>query len=71
MDIQQHVPNTLSLAFSEDLYAAWLADPLSVPENWRQYFAGLGIGTGVSPATRRPWASASTSWPSSRTGSTS
>ncbi len=49
MDIQQHVPNTLSLAFSEDLYAAWLADPRSVPENWQQYFASLGIGAGVSP----------------------
>ncbi len=49
MDLQQHVPNTLSLAFSEDLYAAWLADPRSVPENWRQYFASLGIGAGVSP----------------------
>jgi 2-oxoglutarate dehydrogenase E1 component len=49
MNIQPHAPNTLSLAFSEDLYAAWLADPRSVPENWQQYFASLGIGAGVSP----------------------
>jgi len=48
METDQHVPNTLSLAFSEDLYAAWLEDPESVPENWRNYFKAMNMGPGVS-----------------------
>lgn len=43
-------PNTLSLAFSEELYASWRQDPQSVPENWQRYFASLDLGSSVSPA---------------------
>ena len=50
MDSDQHVPNTLSLAFSEELYAAWRENPESVPENWRHYFASLSLGTSVTAA---------------------
>ncbi|HOX26142.1 MAG TPA: 2-oxoglutarate dehydrogenase E1 component [Candidatus Krumholzibacteria bacterium] len=50
MDPEQHAPNTLSLAFSEDLYAAWRNDPGSVPANWRDYFASLSLGASVTPA---------------------
>jgi 2-oxoglutarate dehydrogenase E1 component len=50
MDSDQHVPNTLSLAFSEELYAAWRENPESVPENWRNYFASLSLGTSVTAA---------------------
>ena len=39
MTAKPNTPNTLSLAFSEDLYAAWRDDPRSVPDNWRAYFA--------------------------------
>ena len=46
----QHAPNTLSLAFSEDLYAAWREDPGSVPANWQQYFASLSLGDHVTAA---------------------
>ncbi len=46
----QHVPNTLSLAFSEELYAAWRENPDSVPANWRDYFASLSLGESVSAA---------------------
>ncbi|MEB2310721.1 MAG: 2-oxoglutarate dehydrogenase E1 component [Sorangiineae bacterium] len=38
MDRSERVPNSLSLAFLEDLYADWLRDPASVPGDWRQYF---------------------------------
>jgi 2-oxoglutarate dehydrogenase E1 component len=34
-----HVP--LNLAFAEVLYEDWQRDPLSVPEDWREYFGGL------------------------------
>ena len=50
MDTDHHVPNTLSLAFSEELYAAWRQDPDSVPANWRAYFASLSLGESVTPA---------------------
>ncbi|MEZ4389285.1 MAG: 2-oxoglutarate dehydrogenase E1 component [Candidatus Krumholzibacteriia bacterium] len=50
MDSDQHVPNTLSLAFSEELYAAWRENPDAVPANWRQYFASLSLSEGVSAA---------------------
>jgi 2-oxoglutarate dehydrogenase E1 component len=50
MTSDQHVPNTLSLAFSEELYAAWRQDPEAVPANWSQYFASLSLGESVSPA---------------------
>ncbi|MCU0254943.1 MAG: 2-oxoglutarate dehydrogenase E1 component, partial [Acidobacteria bacterium] len=31
----------LNLAFAEALYEDWQRDPLSVPAEWRDYFAGL------------------------------
>jgi 2-oxoglutarate dehydrogenase E1 component len=31
-------PNASNLAFAEDLYAAWIADPESVSADWRAYF---------------------------------
>ncbi|MFO7655285.1 MAG: 2-oxoglutarate dehydrogenase E1 component [Candidatus Krumholzibacteriia bacterium] len=46
---QPHVPNTLSLAFSEELYTAWLDDPASVPTNWQRYFESLKIDRSVPP----------------------
>jgi len=50
MDTEHHAPNTLSLAFSEDLYAAWQENPESVPANWRAYFASLSLGDSITPA---------------------
>ncbi len=50
MTAEPTVPNTLSLAFSEELYAAWRDDPESVPANWRAYFASLSLGESVTPA---------------------
>ena len=50
MDAEHHAPNTLSLAFSEELYAAWRENPESVPANWRAYFASLSLGDSVTPA---------------------
>ena len=35
-------PNSLSLAFLEQLYEAYLTDPSSVGEDWRHYFEALG-----------------------------
>ncbi len=34
--------NALSLAFAEDLYERFVADPASVPDDWRAYFESLG-----------------------------
>ncbi len=34
-------PNPANLAFAEDLYADWLADPASVSPDWRAYFEAL------------------------------
>ncbi len=42
-------PNSLSLGFIEDLYAAFQRDPSSVSADWRRYFKSLGNGHG-SPA---------------------
>jgi 2-oxoglutarate dehydrogenase E1 component len=50
MTPELNVPNTLSLAFSEELYAAWRENPESVPANWRAYFASLSLGDSVTPA---------------------
>ncbi|HEX7005135.1 MAG TPA: 2-oxoglutarate dehydrogenase E1 component [Trueperaceae bacterium] len=36
--------NSSSLAFVEEMYAAYLDDPASVPEEWRTYFAGAANG---------------------------
>lgn len=46
-------PNSLSLAFIEDLYADYLRDPKSVAPDWRGYFETLSGGNGAAqPATR-------------------
>ena len=47
---QVHDPNSLSLAFGEELYASWLEDPESVPVNWRRYFESLRIDRNVPAA---------------------
>ncbi|HEX9399200.1 MAG TPA: 2-oxoglutarate dehydrogenase E1 component [Anaeromyxobacter sp.] len=43
-------PSVPNLAFVEDLYYAWLADPASVDEPWRRYFDGLPRTPGTAPA---------------------
>jgi 2-oxoglutarate dehydrogenase E1 component len=43
-------PSVPNLAFVEDLYYAWLADPAAVPEPWRRYFEGLPSTPGAAPA---------------------
>jgi len=52
------VPNDLSLAFLENLYAEYLDDPARVPEDWRKYFDQLshsGNGSnGSSQSAPRP-----------------
>ncbi|HWP35424.1 MAG TPA: 2-oxoglutarate dehydrogenase E1 component [Thermodesulfobacteriota bacterium] len=45
------LPNSLSLAFVEGLYADFLRDPASVPPDWRRYFERLSEG---GPAGWRP-----------------
>lgn len=51
--------NSMNLAFAEELYAKFLADPASVPDDWRAYFAEMG-GNGAAsdwkpgPSFRRP-----------------
>ncbi len=37
-------PDSANLTFAEELYTAYLADPGSVPESWRRWFAGLSRG---------------------------
>ncbi|MCB9588596.1 MAG: 2-oxoglutarate dehydrogenase E1 component [Polyangiaceae bacterium] len=51
-------PNAMSLAFVEELYADYLQDPNSVPEDWRAYFAGTDgngfkgqLGPSFAPAS--------------------
>src|SRR6266545_3831121 len=46
------VPSVPNLAFVEDLYYAWLADPSSVEEPWRRYFERLPPTPGTAPAPR-------------------
>jgi len=44
-------PSVANLAFVENLYYAWLADPASVDEPWGRYFAGLPpAAPGEAPA---------------------
>jgi 2-oxoglutarate dehydrogenase E1 component len=43
--------STMSLAFVEGLYADYLKDPASVPEDWRLYFAQSG---GAEPFSKAP-----------------
>ncbi len=42
MDKAADWPNTLSLAFAEELYARYLRDPNSVSPDWRRHFESLG-----------------------------
>src|SRR5690606_35591032 len=41
-------PNAMSLAFVEELYADFLRDPASVPEDWRRYFESSVNANGFS-----------------------
>ncbi|MBC7544069.1 MAG: 2-oxoglutarate dehydrogenase E1 component, partial [Candidatus Sericytochromatia bacterium] len=41
------LPNTSSLAFVEQLYAAYAQDPASVTDDWRQYFQDMTGGNGA------------------------
>ena len=64
-------PSFANLGFVEQLYQDWLADPASVDEAWRVYFAplgapsgaGAGSGQGTAGAASRPPASASPAAP--------
>ncbi len=47
-------PNSLSLAFLEDLYADFLRDPGSVPDDWRRFFQTSGDGHGGDGARLGP-----------------
>jgi 2-oxoglutarate dehydrogenase E1 component len=40
-DLPVPAPDAVNLAFVEQLYYAWLADPSAVDEAWRRYFDGL------------------------------
>jgi 2-oxoglutarate dehydrogenase E1 component len=46
-------PSVPNLAFVEDLYYAWLADPTSVDASWRSYFERLPPAPGARPAPAR------------------
>jgi 2-oxoglutarate dehydrogenase E1 component len=55
MSSQQHTPalpepSVPNLAFVEELYYTWLADPASVPEPWRRYFEQIPATPGTAPA---------------------
>jgi 2-oxoglutarate dehydrogenase E1 component len=41
MDVE---PGSINLAFIEELYAAYLVEPSSVPPDWRAYFKRIGNG---------------------------
>ncbi|HTN52744.1 MAG TPA: 2-oxoglutarate dehydrogenase E1 component [Anaeromyxobacter sp.] len=43
-------PSASNLAFVENLYYAWLADPSAVEAPWREYFEGLPPAPGAGPA---------------------
>src|SRR5512133_1559374 len=43
-------PPAPNLAFVENLYYAWLADPSAVDEGWRRYFEALPPAPGAAPA---------------------
>jgi 2-oxoglutarate dehydrogenase E1 component len=47
-------PNNLSLGFVEALYADYLRDPASVPEDWRAYFANLPAEPSEAAFRARP-----------------
>lgn len=46
MENTEHEPGALSLGYEEDLYAAYLRDPLSVPPDWRAHFERVAQGNG-------------------------
>lgn len=49
-------PNVLSLAFVEELYAEYLRDPKSVPEDWQRYFSEFSadVPKGVAQPHKGP-----------------
>jgi 2-oxoglutarate dehydrogenase E1 component len=47
------MPNSLSLAFVEGLYAEYIEDPASVPSDWKAYFESLST-EGLPPAQVGP-----------------
>jgi len=42
-------PSVPNLAFVEELYYTWLADPAAVPEPWRRYFERIPATPGTAP----------------------
>src|SRR5262245_12339438 len=42
------LPSSINLEFVEALYADFLRNPESVPEDWRNYFRGFSDGNGFS-----------------------
>jgi 2-oxoglutarate dehydrogenase E1 component len=52
MAAHQEPLNALSVAYEEALYAQYLQDPSSVPEDWRRYFGQLASGNGGAAAFR-------------------
>jgi 2-oxoglutarate dehydrogenase E1 component len=52
MDAAEKLPNSLSLGFVESLYADYVRDPASVPEDWRVYFESLGKENGFEKSAR-------------------
>jgi 2-oxoglutarate dehydrogenase E1 component len=51
---ETNLPNSVSLEFVEALYADYVRDPDSVPEDWRRYFQGFSEGNGSKPADLKP-----------------
>ena len=41
MDTTSRLPDSINLAFAEELYAQYTRDPASVPEVWREYFHNI------------------------------
>ncbi len=48
------LPNSISLEFVEELYADYVNDPQSVPQDWRNYFARLSPAGHVSNTKVKP-----------------
>ena len=54
MEDPELAPNTLSLAFVEELYARYLKDPSSVSDDWRRYLTRCSrTASCISNAERR------------------
>ncbi|MEI6915320.1 MAG: hypothetical protein WCL39_09335, partial [Armatimonadota bacterium] len=43
-NINENQLSSLSLSFAESVYEEYLANPSSVPEDWRDYFEGQANG---------------------------